>query len=300
MRENFYKLILDNVHDGVYFVDRERRITYWNKGAERITGYSSADMVGKRCFDDILKHVNEKGVKLCRVACPLVEAMSSGQTREDHVFLHHRDGHRLPVHVRAVPVRDEGGSVLGAVELFSDASKTLADVKRIEVLSEMSLLDSLTKIGNRRYLEINLMSRFEEFKRYDWPFGLIFLDVDDFKKVNDQWGHEVGDEVLFMTAATLINNVRSFDVIGRWGGEEFLIILVNVGQGEVGKVANKLRVLIEKSGLYMGEDIIEVTVSIGATMARPGDDVEGLMKRVDRLLYQSKEKGKNRVTADWD
>ena len=98
--EDLYRTIVENMHDGLYFVDRERRITYWNRGAERITGYSAAEVVGTSCADNILVHVDALGRQLCQGSCPLIAAMADGAAHEAEVFLHHKQGHRLPVWVR--------------------------------------------------------------------------------------------------------------------------------------------------------------------------------------------------------
>ena len=94
---NFDKDLIDNLYDGVYFVDRERVITYWNKGAERITGYKDRQVIGRCCGDNVLNHVDAAGVELCRSHCPLAACMEDGLPREVEVFLHHADGHRMPV-----------------------------------------------------------------------------------------------------------------------------------------------------------------------------------------------------------
>ncbi len=114
---DFYKNIIDNLYDGVYFVDRDRMITYWNKGAERISGYSAGQVIGRRCRDNLLNHVTANGVELCHDHCPLAAVMEDGRPREAEVYLHHADGHRVPVMVRATALRDEGGNIVGAVEI---------------------------------------------------------------------------------------------------------------------------------------------------------------------------------------
>jgi PAS domain-containing protein len=91
---NFYETLLDNLYDGVYFVDRERRITFWNKAAERITGFAKREVLGKRCADNLLRHVDHRGNSLCEGACPLSHTLGDGLFRSDTVFLHHQDGHR--------------------------------------------------------------------------------------------------------------------------------------------------------------------------------------------------------------
>ena len=101
----FFSELLDNLTDGVYFVDRERRIVYWNKAAERITGFSKSEVIGCRCLDNILTHVNEEGGNLCHSGCPLAQTIEDGKSRKADVFLHHKDGHRQPVLVGVAPVR---------------------------------------------------------------------------------------------------------------------------------------------------------------------------------------------------
>ena len=298
IKTDLYKSILDNLSDGVYFVDRERRISYWNKGAERITGHRSGEVVGNFCRDNILNHVDGQGVELCRELCPLAKAMLEGTNQEAEVYLKHKDGHRVPVSVRGAPLRDSKGAIIGAVEIFSDISAKDELTQRLEELRKMALLDPLTGMGNRRLVETGLHSRLNELQRYGWKFGLLFIDIDYFKKVNDSYGHEAGDLVLKMVAGTLIHNARSFDLVGRWGGEEFVAIIANVTGEELFYIAQKYRALVGESSLLAGKDRISVTISIGATLARPDDSAETLLKRADQLMYQSKLSGRNRVTME--
>jgi diguanylate cyclase (GGDEF)-like protein len=126
----------------------------------------------------------------------------------------------------------------------------------------------------------------------------MFIDIDHFKEVNDRYGHDVGDQVLKMVATTVANSLRPFDVVARWGGEEFIALLVNVGEQELQSIAERARRLAELSGFKKGEDVIRVTVSIGATRSRPDDTMEDVVARADRLMYQSKGRGRNCVSAD--
>ena len=295
--DDFFRSLLDNLFDGVYFVDEDRTITYWNKGAERITGYASDEVIGKRCADNILMHVDGEGTILCRGICPLAETLEDGTLRNTEVYLHHKNGHRVPVSVRVAPLRDAQGTISGAVEIFSDSTPRLAALERIKEVERIAYLDPLTGLANRRYTEIVLTARYEEMRRYDWRFGVVFVDIDRFKDINDTHGHAVGDEVLRMVAKTLAGSVRSFDVVGRWGGEEFIGIIANVESRELVASANRFRVLVEQSVLPVSP-LLSVTISVGATLARPEDTIAAILKRVDTLMYQSKTAGRNRVTAD--
>ena len=205
----FYRALLDVLSDGVYLVDRDRRITYWSKGAERLTGYPAGQVVGRRCRDDILNHVDGAGLQLCRDYCPLRETMLDGQDRQARVYLRHRSGHRVPVWVRALPLRDSAGKITGAVETFTDDT-TVANLRnRLTELQRLALADPLTGLGNRRHLEQQLQTWVEHRNRYQWTFGLLFLDIDHFKAVNDRHGHDIGDDVLRMVAATMSHTVRA-------------------------------------------------------------------------------------------
>jgi diguanylate cyclase (GGDEF)-like protein/PAS domain S-box-containing protein len=293
----FYKHLLDNLYDGVYFVDKDRRITYWNKGAERITGYSAAEATGKHCSDNLLMHSDKQGNVLCLSLCPLAYSISDGKERSKEVYLRHKDGHRVPVTVRVAPMTDEQGVIMGGVEIFTDNTPAALAFDRLAELERMAYLDPLTGLANRRYAEITINARLEELQRYGWRFGVIFIDIDLFKNVNDRYGHEAGDEVLKTVAKTLQNSVRSFDVVSRWGGEEYVAVIANIEAEELFVTANRCRALVEQSSLP-SKPLLKVTISVGATLALADDTVSTLVKRADELMYQSKKAGRNCVTVD--
>jgi len=296
-KRNFYKDLLDNLYDGVYFVNRQRVITYWNKGAERITGYKSVQVLGHSCRDNLLNHVDASGVELCRSHCPLAESMENGDVREAEVFLHHADGHRVPVLVRASPLRDAKGQIIGAVETFGADTGMTSLRQELRELRCKIRSDPLTGIGNRQYLEGRLRAIFAEFEGETPAAGLVFLDIDHFKQINDTYGHEVGDKVLCMVASTLYHNMRKTDAIGRWGGEEFLAILYHVASlDELKAISEKLRILVEHSRLDFDGRSLSVTISGGATLFLPDDTPESIVRRADTLMYQSKQAGRNRVS----
>jgi diguanylate cyclase (GGDEF)-like protein len=171
--------------------------------------------------------------------------------------------------------------------------------QRLEELQDMAMHDPLTGIANRRFVEISLAARLEELRRYGFPFAILFTDVDNFKQINDTYGHSVGDRVLRMISATLAHSLRSFDVIGRWGGEEFVTLLVNIEAADMFTLSDRLRRLVEKSMLTLENgDTIEVTVSIGATVARTGDSTDTLVERADKLMFESKRRGRNLVSIE--
>ncbi|HEY6837143.1 MAG TPA: diguanylate cyclase, partial [Geobacteraceae bacterium] len=215
-----YKKVIDTLYDGIYFVDEGRRITFWTSGTENLTGYAAHEAVGKECRS-IFCHVDELGKKLCGELCPISQTLADGRMRETELYFHHREGHLVPASLRVAPVKDADGEVVVAVEMCSDNSPRYEVRQRLEQLSKQALYDPLTGLANRRYVDIKLLGRLEEMNRYGWPFGVLFIDVDHFKRVNDTYGHDIGDKVLVMVGKTLLNTLRPFDTLGRWGGEEF-------------------------------------------------------------------------------
>lgn len=292
----FYRSLLDNLSDGVYFVDRERKITYWNKGAERITGYSSEQVIGHSCADNLLMHVDDEGNYLCKTSCPLAKAMADGEYHEAEVYFHHANGHRVPAVVRVSPIFNPSGEATGAVEVFSDNTAFITALRRINELGRAVRMDPLTNIDNRRFIHTKIVAAISECQYSEQSAGLLFFDIDHFKRVNDTYGHNTGDEVLKMVAQTIVHNIRNTDSAGRWGGEEFIAVLLNVNPEGLLKTAEKLRVLVEHSHLTVGLNDIRVTISVGAALTRPDDTAEMLVKRADDALYQSKQNGRNRVT----
>ena len=294
--EGIYQAILDHIEDGVYFVDHKKRILLWNRGAETITGFSRAEVMGESCANRRLCHVDESGRLLCMTGCPLQIANDAGVPIEADAFLQHKLGHRIPVRIKASPLRNERNQLVGAVEVFRPMSESRRQDQLIEELSQLAMIDDLTRLPNRRHFDMQLDRRLAELNRFGWPFGTLMIDLDDFKQINDRFGHQVGDDVLKMVGRTLSANSRALDTVARWGGEEFSAIIANVHGDDLRRVAEKFRAMIDTSGVQdPSGETLRVTVSVGCAIARPNETAAELMKRTDDLLYAAKRSGRNRV-----
>ena len=288
--------VVDHAFEGMFVVDRRRRILLWNRCAEDITGFKRSEVVNTFCYDNKLEHADQTGCVLCHKACPLDAAMKDGNVHEARVFLHHKEGHRLPVHVRNVALR-KGDEIVGALQLFRDMTLELETKRRLSALEKLSRTDALTQLPNRRALEVTLRRRLDELRRYGTPVGVALIDVDHFKQVNDIHGHEIGDRVLKAVAFTLRRNARSVDTMGRWGGDEFLAIMPNISLSGLDRALQRLRALASVSQITTREGKIGVTLSMGATLASPSDTLKTVLTRADKLLYESKLAGRNHVTT---
>lgn len=297
MEYSSYETLIPHLYVGVYVVDRNRTIIYWNEGSERITGYKQEEVVNRHCFDNILQHVDYNGKQLCFGGCPLHHTIQTGEINESHVFLRHKEGYRIPVSVKAIPIYDKDNQITGAIEVFTDERFQREVFNENERLKNELMKDPLTEIANRRYFEFQLKHIYEEAIVFQKPFGLLMFDIDHFKSVNDTHGHQIGDEILKVVAKTLTSNIGEADVISRWGGEEFIGIIKANNLEELKEIAEKLRILVSKSTYKKSnEEILNVTISIGGTIFSQDDKIDDLIKRSDDYLYQSKKNGRNQST----
>jgi len=293
---NFYEILLNNLNEAVNLIDKDRMILFWNSGAEDLTGYSQYEMKGKRCQENLVIQTNDQHLVPCSKYCPVEKTLEEGRVQDLKAYIHHKEGYLLPVNLKAIPIKDKEDSIIGAIELFSETSPKVVLPHKTTALEQMNLFDPLTTMGNKKYLEQHLHSRLQEMKKFNLPFGVMFVDIDGLKKINSNYGSVVGDKILRMTAQTLANNIRFFEVVGRWEGQQFLVVLLNIDDTKLDLVANKLRLLVEQSNIREHDKLIGITISGGATIARKSDTTKSLISRAIKLTEQSKRLGKNRVS----
>lgn len=296
--DHCFKAILDHTFDGVNYVDDKRRILYWNKGAERITGYPSDEVVGQQCQrDDGLCHIDEDGTRLCEKLCPLLTAIGSGEEVQRRVYLRNKAGKRVPVDAVTSPVFDSGGRPIGAVQVFRDASGYEEAERASRVIAKLAATDALTGLLNRRAIEIELEIEASRAQRLKLPMSVIFGDLDYFKMVNDRHGHTVGDEVLKGVSKLLQAGVREYDRASRYGGEEFLVMLPETKAEIAQEIAERLRKSIAVWRLIHQEKLwpFSMTMSFGVAELQGGETWEKLVERADRALYRAKKAGRNAV-----
>lgn len=220
--------------------------------------------------------------------------MEDGADREAHVFLHHKDGHRRPVIVRAAALRDASDTIVGAVEVFNDDSSCSRLSQQLTSAEREAMTDPLTGMSNRRMLTESL-GRMPVDLRSDTTCAVLYVDIDHFKRVNDKHGHAVGDEVLRVVAATLQACTRPSDVVGRWGGEEFLVLIAPTDRAGVEHLAERLRAQVRRSWVEVDGARLSVSVSVGVAMAAVDEDVTRLVERADHAMLAAKRAGRNRV-----
>lgn len=295
-RDGAYKHILDAISDGVYVVGPDRTVEYWSAGAERITGYSAGEVVGRRCDEQILAHTDLDGRRLCVHGCPLQDCLEGGEERSSReVFLRRKDGVRLAVYVKTaafeVEGRRHGVEIFG--ELESVAGRQLT--RRIQDLSDSAVSDPLTGLFNRRYLDAALAQRFAMYKRLGQRYGVIQMDIDTLKEINDELGHATGDEAIRFVAGILADNARDMDVTARLGGDEFVVICGLADADDLTAYGRRLVGLIRDSRFAAADTAgLRLTVSGGGALVTAEDrDERDALRRADEAMYAAKHGGRD-------
>ncbi|HNZ48391.1 MAG TPA: diguanylate cyclase [Candidatus Hydrogenedentes bacterium] len=279
-QKDFY----DAMNDGVYIVDRNRKILYWNKAAEEIAGFTAEEVIGKSCADNILIHVTESGVQLCTGPCPIADSIQHARANQARVYLHHKEGHRVPVYVRTAPFLNQANSVVGGIELFSMDAPRLQDKKSTLKSQESGQECTVTHLPNRRYLERELKTDLEDLREHDYHFGIILFQIDGMDKQRASHSEEICNALIKIVGKTVAFAVRPFDVVGRWGEASFLGIFATGSMEGLDKISERVKGLVAHSKIIENGEPISVSVLTAATLAEHDDTVASIVERAEALL----------------
>jgi diguanylate cyclase (GGDEF)-like protein len=188
----------------------------------------------------------------------------------------------------------EAGKITYAYVLVEDVTE---EVGRERLLAELAMKDVLTSAYNRRFFDRRLAEEIARSKRYGRELGLIMLDIDHFKLVNDKFGHQFGDKALCSAVDALTKGLRTSDIVARYGGEEFCVLLPEAPREECLALAERLRSEVAEVDISYGEHCARITVSAGVAFFRPEDRPDDLLRRSDEALYRAKAAGRNRVES---
>lgn len=256
-----HRALLDQLDEGVCMVDRDHRILYWNRGAERISGYLAHEVAGQFSHGDLLMQCENDGSLLPCLESAVEGVTLSGEQRDSTVFLHHREGHRLLVQLQSRPICDVNGAVVGAVEVFDEAVAPV--MHRRHQLTDCGCLDSSTRAANRNYGEMMLRHALEALNIFEIPFGWLRIGLDGAQDLDRGYGHAMVEAAVKLIAATLDRNLASLDVLTRWETAEFRVEVNRCSRSELAAAAERLRLLVRASTLEWWGDRLRVTVSVG-------------------------------------
>ncbi|MCU7850172.1 MAG: diguanylate cyclase [Candidatus Thiodiazotropha sp. (ex Lucinoma kastoroae)] len=303
------RFIRDMPAIGLVAVDRRMNIIMWNKFMEIHSQLHQDEVLGRNLFDSFpelpIKWLEKK---LKTIMVLKNTAYSSWQQRPclfkfTNVSAITTDVEYMYQDCSFWALKDESGNVLGVCMTVYDVTETAISQQLLEEatehainMEESSLRDGLTGLYNRRYLDKQINQEIQLSKRYNWDLSLAMVDIDFFKKVNDQYGHDAGDEVLQSVSNTMMGQLRGTDILCRYGGEEFALIMPKINLEKAASILDRLRSSIETSSIRVGDQSISVSVSMGVSQYSEQSTLDELFKQADHALYQSKKNGRNRVT----
>lgn len=292
-----YQSVLDSLQTGVYIVDRNRRIRFWNEGAEQITGYLRQDVVGRFLRDHLLATGDKANDLDSDPDDPLNLAFRDGKPSTLDVSILHKDGYRVPIVLRTLPIRNSRGAVVGAAESFERNRSAMEWSRRQSTFADFGCLDTVTGVAAKSYMETQLREHLITFAEHHVPFGILLVQIDHLDEFRASRGPGIVPTILRIVAQSMENCVRPTDMVGCWGENQFIAILLQCRESEVGLVGERVRRMIGHAEIEWWGDTFSVTSPVGGAGCRPGDEVESLVARATASLEESLVKGGNCVTV---
>ena len=292
-----YQTVLDNLQTGVYIVDRNRRIRFWNEGAEQITGYLRQDVVGRFLRDHLLATGDGANDLDSDPDDPINLAFRDGKPSIMDVSILHKDGYRVPIVLRTNPIRNSRGAVVGATESFEKNRSASDWTRRQAGFADFGCLDAVTGVAAQSFMETQLRENLITFAEHNIPFGILLIRVDHLDQFRANRGPGVVSTILRVVAQSVENSLRPTDLLGCWGENQFIAVLLECKEYEVCLVGERVRRMIGRSEIEWWGDKFSVTSPLGGAGCRTGDEVELLIARAEASLKESIGKGGNCVTV---
>jgi diguanylate cyclase (GGDEF)-like protein/PAS domain S-box-containing protein len=276
-----HRAVVESSPDAIIGNDLDGLILTWNRGAERLFGYSVSEVIGKPVTILVPPGLDDESLELLR-------RIRSGEQIENFETIRQRkDRTQLEVALSLSPIRDQDGAVVGASTIARDISVRLRYQEKLRRLAEH---DSLTGLRNRRRFERDVADQVGRTRRYGELATLLLLDLNEFKTINDTYGHRTGDRVLMAIGGALRARLRDTDVVARVGGDEFAVLMPHAGAEQAAIIAGHLRDLVRQCRVETEDHhVVQVTASIGFVQidSETAND-ETLMAAADRLMYEEK------------
>lgn len=296
-----FRQIFDMVDIGLVVLDPNLKVLHWNRWMELKSGISPDDIVGTSLFDHFPDLNNKAFLRSCKSVMAFGNFSFFSQKLHQYLFSFKAvtslssKFDQMQQSCTIGPLRDENKVIQNIYISVQDVTEVVTYEQK---LLKINMKDDLTGIYNRRCLEMRLKEEVQRHKRYERTMGFIIFDIDFFKKVNDEYGHQCGDNVLKEVSSCVNTIVRDCDIFARYGGEEFCCILPETDLASSLQVAERIRKAVEELQTLFGDQEIKVTVSLGVSeLNEEIDTLDKLLQIADQALYRAKKNGRNRTEA---
>jgi diguanylate cyclase (GGDEF)-like protein/PAS domain S-box-containing protein len=288
--------ILESLPSGVCVVDGEKKIVFWSDGAERITGHLRHEVTGHSCISEALLHCDQAGCEFCHEDCPAASAMKLSHSVETVGFLHHKNGYEVPVRIRAVPVHNQHGSIIGAVETFEELQHATHPNARDRSSELPGSVDEVTGVASQVLMQSHLRRALATFVEHQVPFAVLALRLEGLAHFRASLGPEAGSSLLRVIARSLENTLWTTDVVGRWTDVQFLVILNGCDAAALSTVRERMRGVLAGDAIEWWGERRTLPVTMGEAAVQAGDDAALIMGRAQKSLEASAEAEAN---ATW-
>jgi diguanylate cyclase (GGDEF)-like protein/PAS domain S-box-containing protein len=297
LNPEFFVAVLEGLRTGVYVVDHNSKIVFWNDGAERITGHLRQEMMGRSCSDNFLGQADGEQTDLTGGLSPINVTMRDGKKVEAQVSLRHKEGYRVPVRLWTFPIRGDHGAVVAVAESFEESISIAEWERRQTKLANYGCLDEASGVLNHGMMQSHLREALGTFAEHPVPFSILCMEIDNLAAIQSRDGPGAVASVLRIVAQTLENSLRPTDFLGRWQENQFLAILMECSATEIVRAAERLRQMVSSSKVEWWGDQVQVTISLGGTAVAVGDATESFVLRAEEALRDSIAQGGNRVVV---
>lgn len=293
-----YLFQIESLYDGFYIVNSDFQFVLFSPGLEKLTEIHAIDILGEAWTNNSLPLMNKEGTGLSTAECSMNRVIANGKPMTTEFMLERPGGRLINIEVQSVPMFGEDGHLVGVAEIFRDLSRGLKRPQEFNDLKLAASMDALTSVANRGELETQLAIMLARVNKEPdpAPLSIMFIDADNFKNINDTYGHSIGDDVLVEMARLFQHETYSGELVGRYGGEEFVIICPETDLEHAVKKADRLRLAISNLK-FDSMNKAQISASFGVAEVESGDSVESLFRRADKALYHAKETGRNRVCS---
>jgi diguanylate cyclase (GGDEF)-like protein/PAS domain S-box-containing protein len=276
--------ILESLPAGLCVVDTQKKIVFWSDGAERITGHLRHEIIGHSCVSETLLHCDQPGCEFCGEDCPVARAMKTSQAIEATAFLHHKTGYEIPVRIRAVPVHNQHGSIIGAAETFEELQSAAGCNHAGENPNLPGSIDEVTNLASPALMRLHLRETLATFAQTQAPFGVLCLRLEGLPRFRASLGSEAASSLLRVVARSLEGALWTTDFVGRWSDDQFLLILKGCSEAGLSSVRERVLRLLAGDGIEWWGERRSLPFSVGQTTAQPEDSIESLIERAQKSL----------------